>query len=257
MSLKQSIAAELSQAVDSVLASALIEQSEEIEREFALKRWKYSQLDGGQLCEIAARILYAADSGTVNRTKSVESCIKYIEDDTVRHLHPDRQALQHVCKVLKAAYKLRSQRGAIHFTPKYTADESDSRFILECCRWIVTDVLRLFTNTSKSEVLQMFQELSRYPVPLVRSYEDRKLLQHIDFTASEEILTVLYFSDSTGLPLKEIISSVLKDQSGVRKALSALTRSDKRQLIEVNGKYRLTDLGIRAVEQVISNKAIN
>lgn len=255
MSNKQAIITELEASVDPILAHALIEQAEELEREFALKHWKYSQLDGGRLCEIASRIIFAADSGTVNLTKSVESCIRYIEDDGSVHNYPDRQALQHINKVIKAAYKLRSQRGAVHFTPKYSADESDSRFILECCRWIIADILRLFTNTSKTEVQVLFQDLSRYPVALVSNYEDRQLLQHVGFTTAEEVLAILYFGPSGGMSMKLIISLIPKDQSGVRRAIAQLLAANKRQIIEIGGTYRLTSLGIREVEKVINLKA--
>lgn len=257
MTSKQVIVDELSLNIDPVLAEALLVQIEDVEREFALRHWKYSQLDGGRLCEVASRILYAADSGSVNVTKSVESCLNYLENDSSRHVYSDRQALQHIGKVIKASYKLRSQRGAVHFTPKYTADESDSRFILECCRWIVMDILRLFANTSKAEVTKMFEEMSRFPVPLVRSYDDRKLLQHVDFTTAEEVLAVLYFSDALGLTQQDLIRSVLKDQSGVRKAIVALSGSKKRQLTKIGERFILTDLGIRAVESIIRIKAIN
>ncbi len=245
---------ELSKSIDARLAAQLLEQAKEIEEAFSLKKWKYSQLDGGRFCEVASRIIYAADSANTNLTKTVDDCIRYVENDQAQHHHNDRQALIHISKIIKAAYKLRSQRGAVHVTPKYTADELDARFILECCRWILADILRLFAGTSKNEIVQLIQELAVWPVPLVREYEGKILLQDTTFTTEEEVLAILYYGPGEGLTLPEIIKSTPKDQSGVRRYVRAMLGAKKRNLIAVGDKFRITYLGIQRIEKVVQVK---
>ncbi len=247
---------ELSGHIDSTLADQLFSESEELETSFALHKWKHTQLDGGRFCEVASRIIYSVDSGTINLTKSVETCINYIENDHATHLYPDRQALNHIVKVIKSAYKLRSQRGAVHVTPKYTADEIDSRYILECCRWILADILRLFAGTTKKEVAELIQELAQYPVPLVREYGERKLLQSVAFTTEEEVLVLLYFGPKEGMPLEDLLAFIPRDNSGIRRSVKSLTLANKRQVILVDSLLKITDLGIRRAEDVINSKEL-
>jgi hypothetical protein len=95
---------------------------------------------GGRFAEVAARIAYSVDSGNLSRTKSVDDCLKYIDNDQVPHHFPERQASIHLAKAIRAIYKLRSQRGAVHVSPTYTANEIDSRLIVEAVRWLLADV---------------------------------------------------------------------------------------------------------------------
>lgn len=86
--------------------------------------------------EVAARIIYAADSGNTSLTKSVDDCLRYIDNTQVPHGFPEPQAAIHFAKVIRSIYKLRSQRGAAHVSPTYSANEIDSRLIVESARWI-------------------------------------------------------------------------------------------------------------------------
>ncbi|MGW6200750.1 hypothetical protein ACWF0M_31705 [Kribbella sp. NPDC055110] len=62
-----------------------------MEESFLLGRWKSSELDGGRFAEAAARIVGAVDSGNVSLTKSVDDCLKYIDNQHVPHSLPEPQ----------------------------------------------------------------------------------------------------------------------------------------------------------------------
>jgi hypothetical protein len=126
------LTAALAAAVDPQLAEQLIDEAVSLEEAFLLRKWKYSELDGGRFTEVAARLVYSIDSSNLSRTRSFDDCAKYVENDQVQHAFPERQAAIHIMKVLRAIYKLRSQRGAVHVSPTYTANEIDSRLIVEC-----------------------------------------------------------------------------------------------------------------------------
>src|SRR5690242_13848928 len=108
------LAAALAASIDSRLASQLVEESISLEKSFILKNWKYSELDGGRFAEVAARIVYSIDSGNLSLTKSVDDCLRYIDNQQVAHNFPEKYAAIHLAKVIRAVYKLRSQRGAVH-----------------------------------------------------------------------------------------------------------------------------------------------
>jgi hypothetical protein len=181
----------LAKVVDPQLAEQLVDEFVAVEEAFLLKKWKYSELDGGRFTEVAARIIYAVDSSNVARTKPVDDCLRYIDNEQVPHAFPERQGAIHLVKVLRAIYKLRSQRGAVHVSPTYTANEIDSRMILESVRWVLADLLRVFVTTDREMVANIVRDLARFPQPLIRNIEDEPLLQSVTFTTEEEILAHL------------------------------------------------------------------
>lgn len=245
----------LAASVNPQLASQLIAEAVAIEETFILRKWKYSELDGGRFAEVAARIVYSVDSGNVSLTKSVDDCLKYVDNDQVIHNFPERQAAIHLAKVIRAVYKLRSQRGAVHVSPTYTANEIDSRFVIEAVRWLLADLLRIFVSSSPEQVAETIRDLARFPVPIIRKYGDLSLLQSVTFTTEEEILAHLLNSQD-GLPTRELLTSIPKDQSTVRRALKKLSGSQFRQVIERSGVWLITDLGIKRIEARIEREAL-
>jgi hypothetical protein len=241
----------LSGAVDPNLAKQLIEEAQALEESFLLKRWKYSELDGGRFAEVAARIIYAADSNNTSLTKSVDDCLKYIDNNQVAHNFPEPQTAIHISKVIRAIYKLRSQRGAVHVSPTYTANEIDSRLIIECVRWVLAELLRLFLQIDRQEVAALVRDLARFPQPLIREYENIPLLQDVTFTAEEEVLAHLLES-SRGMTTAELISVIPKDPSGVRRAVLKLSNARTRQIVSRSSTWIITDLGTERIEAKVS-----
>ena len=149
-----SFVAQVSPPLDRSLAAALLTEFVDLERRFVLGDWEPATLNGGQFAEVSSRIIYHLDSKNLNCRKDLNSCLAYVEDDknSNRHSFPNRRASLHLCKVLRVIYKFRSQRGAIHIDPDYTANELDSTLILSLSRWVMSEVLRTFWSGNPSEV---------------------------------------------------------------------------------------------------------
>jgi len=243
----------LTAVVDPQLAEQLIDEAVSLEEAFLLRKWKYSELDGGRFAEVAARIVYSVDSSNLSRTKSVDDCLRYVDNDQVAHSFPERQGAIHVAKVLRTIYKLRSQRGAVHVSPTYTANEIDSRLIVECARWVLADLLRVFVTTDREQVAATVRSLARFPQPIIRQYDDVPLLQSVSCTTEEEVLAHLLNADD-GMTTSRLISAIPKDASGVRRAIKALSAAKSRQLVERGGRWFITDLGITRIEERINNE---
>ena len=194
------------------------------------------------------------DASNVSRTKPVDDCLRYVDNDQVPHAFPERQAAIHLAKVLRAIYKLRSQRGAVHVSPTYTANEIDSRMILESVRWVLADLLRIFVTSDREMVAATIRQLSRFPQPLMRSIEDELLLQSVSFTTEEEILAHLLHA-SNGIATVGLVKIIPKSASGVRSALSKLSDSKSRQIANRSNKWFITDLGITRIEERIARES--
>ncbi len=237
----------LGQATHPTLSEQLFQEATDLEEAFALKRWKYTELDGGRFAEVAARIIYGVDSGTYNLTKGVDDCLKYIESEQVSHNFPNRQSANQLAKILRAVYKLRSQRGAVHVSPIYTANEIDSRMVLEGVRWVLAELLRVFVTTDEDALVTAIEELSRFPHPMIRNYGGQPLVQVTVLTSEEEVLVHL-LHDRAGMTLTQLIRLIPKDQAGVRRAIKHLVSGKVRQIVAVEERWEITDLGIRRIE---------
>jgi hypothetical protein len=244
-------AVELAKYFPLPLATTIIEEFRELEKTYTAQHWQYAATNAGRFCEAVARSLYALDSGNAPGNKSIDECFKYIENQQVSHKAPDLQAIFHICKTIRAVYKIRSQRGGVHVSPTFTADEYDTRFMLEGCRWVLSDLLRIFWNSDRQEVSKIIQELGRFSSPLLRRYGNTLLVQHTTCTTEEEVLILLYYNGNEGLTAKEIITSSPKDASGIRKSLLKLCASSHRQAVKVSDRYQITDLGTDRIEPTI------
>jgi hypothetical protein len=164
-------------ALDSNLLESLLVEFQSMERRYLLGDWEPATLDGGQFAEIAARIMYHVDSGTLNTRKSLDKCLSYIQDPNNSNTHcSQRRSLLHHCRVLRMVYKFRSQRGAIHIDPSYTANELDCSLLMAGVRWVVADLLRLFWTGSKPDIARIVRESVRFPVPAVLSFDGGRLV---------------------------------------------------------------------------------
>ena len=245
----------LSSVIHPQLAQSIIDEFVELEEAFMARKWKAAELDGGRFAELASRIVYSTDSGNVSLTKDVDSCLKYIDNEQVSHSFPERQASIHLAKVLRAIYKLRSQRGAVHVTPHYTANEIDSRLILEMVRWTLAELLRIFVSNDREAIAQTIKELAQFPFPLIRMFGDEAFLQATNFTTEEEILAHLFFA-ADGLTQRELTRIIPKDQSGVSRAIKKLQAAKSREIKIVNDKLRLTDIGMSRIENRLAQETL-
>lgn len=254
---KNKILAAIAPPLDPFLASQLLDEFVSSERRFIQRDWEPAQLDGGQFCEVSARILYHKDSGNLNLNKDFDSCLQYVEEDKNKHaIQPRRDAL-HIAKVLRTVYKFRSQRGAVHISPTYTPNHMDSKLVIEGVRWVMNDMLRLFWRGDREAVAKAIRELLQFDVPCIGKFEDVLLVQRTDLTPEEEVLVLLHYAGEEGFSRSAIGKAAQVSAPAVTRALQALTSPKMRQAVQLgSGNYRLTDLGARRIREHLADKLL-
>lgn len=246
------VVALIAPAVDTTLARQLLDEFINCERRFVLGDWEPAMLDGGQFAEIAARIVYHVDSGNLNRRKSVDACLRYIEDPTNNNAHgfPHRRSALHLCRVFRTLYKFRSQRGAIHIDPDYSANELDSSLVISLVRWITAEILRIFWTGDTATIAKAIQEIVRYEVPAILTFDDKRLVLRTDCTTEEEALLLLHNAGERGLTRSEIGDGIPRSASAVSTALSRLKSAKKREVVlRSDSRYVLTPNGSKRVKE--------
>lgn len=252
---KKELLNELSPPVHSFLATQLIDEYISLERRFVLGDWEPAELDGGQFCEILARIIYHLDSSNLNMNHGVDKCLSYLENGQNLHqLNPLKPYL-HLSKVMRTIYKFRSDRGAVHISPTYTPNHMDSRMIIENVRWCFAETLRLLWNGDRTEVAEAIRCLLQFDTPCIGVYGDRSLVQRTDLSAEEEILILLHHAGEDGMSRNEIGNTVFSSPSTVTRTLARLKGTTFRQIIQnQDNTYRLTDLGAKRIREELSDK---
>ena len=238
------------------MAEQLIDEFISIERSFIHRDWDPGELDGGQFCEIAMRILYHLDSKNLNYTKGHDECLRYFENDKVDHFL-DRKEVGHIAKVSQAVYKFRSQRGAVHISPTYKPNHMDSKLVIECVRWMLNEMLRVFWNADREAVAKAIREVLQFDVPCIGVYKEKIIVQRTDLTAEEELLILLHYAGEIGYSRTEIGKYVMFSPSSVTTVLQKLVSPLMREVIQLNnGNYRLTDLGQRRIRLNLADKLL-
>ena len=256
---KRSLLAALIPPLDKRLTEQLLDEFVSMERRFVLREWEPATLDGGQFAEASAKIVYHQDSGTLNRRKGVNPCLNYVEDPNNCNVHsfPDRKAALHLARVIRSVYKFRSDRGAVHIDPTYTANQLDSKLVLENARWILAELMRIFWNGNRAEVSCTIRHLIQYDIPAVGVFGERLVVQRTDCSAEEEVLILLHYAGERGMSRKKLGQPVMRSPSSITKALGALTAPDRREITQLDdGSYCLTDCGIRKVLSELGEKLV-
>ncbi len=254
---RASLVSQISPPLDHFLATQLVDEFVSMERRFIQRDWEPAELDGGQFCEILARILYHMDSGNLNRTKDFSDCLSYVENNQNPHAIQPRHDALHIAKVLRTAYKFRSQRGAVHISPTYSPNHMDSKFLIESVRWSMNETLRIFWQGDREAVAKAIRELLQFDVPCIGKFEDILLVQRTDLTAEEEILVLLHYAGEKGFTRGELGRHSKAAASTITGVVQKLESPDYRQIVFLpSGSYRLTDLGSKRIREQLADKLL-
>ena len=255
---KQQLIAQIAPPLDHLLATQLVGEFVSQERRYIQRDWEPAELDGGQFCEVLARIIYHQDSGNLSRAKSFAECVSYVESERVPHAITPRRTALHLVRVLRTIYKFRSERGAVHVSPTYSPNHMDARLMIENVRWAMNETLRVFwTGKDRECVARAIRELLQFDVPCVGVFEDVVLVQRTDLAPEEEILILLHFGGEAGLSRTELGRYGRCSAASVTRSLQRLEGPDCREIILLSTeKYRLTDLGSRRIREHLADKLL-
>jgi hypothetical protein len=256
---KATLVARLAPPLDQSLTGLLVGEFVSLERRFIQRDWEPAQLDGGQFCEILARIIYHQDSGNLSPGKDFSPCLTYVEEEKGQtHAVTPRSDALHLCKVLRTTYKFRSQRGGVHISPTYEPNHMDSRVIIEMVRWLFAETLRIFwSGVDREQVAKAIRELLSFDVPCIGRFEDVIMVQRIDLSAEQELLVLLHYAGEQGFSRTELGKYAMVSKTSVTTALQKLISPDVREVVQlISGKYRLTDLGSKRIREKMPDKLL-
>jgi len=193
----------------------------------------------------------------VNLSKPYEDCCNYITNDQVPHVITPRQLALHMVVAIKTAYEFRSQRGGVHISPMYQANQMDAKFIMEIVRWLMNETLRIFWKGDRDKVAKAIREILQFDVPCVGKFEETILVQRTDLSADDEILVLLHFAGERGFTRAPLGKYVRHARQRISEAVQRLASPQLRQIVQLSsGAFRLTDLGSKYLREKLSEKLL-
>jgi hypothetical protein len=246
--------AELAAVVDPSFADAIIDSYVEMQQRFFAGDWQPSELDGGRLCEAVARATYQLDTGTITHSQLPKEICEKLEDE--RNLNPhnlDAKARRHIARAIMLVYKFRSDRGSVHISPEYTANEMDSILMVHAGKWIFAEFLRLAWNKDRKIIAETIADIIQLEHSLIHELDGTPLILDNTVSAPEEVLLLLNHAEGHKLS-KETLGKLAKNntESSVGVAVSRLTKSNEIRSNGVSGEVVLTPKGQkRVVEKII------
>lgn len=248
---REQLISELSLSVDPLLAAALVEAYIEMQKRFIAGDWGPAELNGGRLCEAAARCLYQLDFDKITHSKLPGKIMEELEKEGITHKLKPKQRF-HITKVIGVVYKFRSDRGAVHISPEYTADYMDSMLMIHASKWIFAELLHLAWNKDKRVLQEIIENIVQLDHSLIHEMGGKPLVLAKGISAPEEILLLLNHA-----PGNQLSRADLKDQAHQKPGniTTALTRMIKTKEIRTAGdEIALTPSGQKRVREDIIPK---
>ena len=241
---------ELSAIIDPSLAKSAVEDYVGMQQRFLVGDWKPTELDGGRLCEAIARCIHQLDIGSVTHSKLPGEICDRLENETVSHILAVKDR-HHIAKVIRVLYKFRSDRGAVHISPFYSANELDSVLVLHVGKWLFSEFLRLAWNKDRKIIAETIQRIVRLEHSLIHELDGKPLVLATNITAKEEILLQLNHATGNCLSRNIIRDLVHQKPANISVAISRMLK-DKEIRTADNGDIVLTPTGQKRIfEEII------
>jgi hypothetical protein len=243
---------ELSVTLDRRLAKAAIESFTEMQQRFLAGDWKPAELDGGRLCEAISRCLLELDLATVDHSLLPGAICDKLADKKLTHTLSEKDR-DHLSRVIRMAYKFRSDRGAVHISPTYTANFMDAMLILHAGKWLLGELLRLAWNKDRDTVAVVIAQLVQLEHSLVHELDGKPLVLARGISAPDEILILLYSAAGNRLSRAGLREYARQKPQTVNMAISRLIK-DKYVRSSSDTDVALTPLGQARVLQTVLPK---
>jgi hypothetical protein len=210
------------------LVDALLTAYAEIEGNYALGKWKASELDAGHFVEAARRIL-EFELFEKKYTPIGKDLPKFVPDELKRYVEQgkgDEAFRIHIPRILWGVYGIRNKRGIAH-VGTVSPNEMDATLILYDAKWVLAEFIRQASGLSPDETQRLVDEIIERRLSVLWKHGDvtRVLVQ---LTAREQVLVLLYDENN-------------QHESKLLKAVEYNSASDFRKILRVLHTKRLIE----------------
>jgi hypothetical protein len=192
---RATILASIAAASTPALATALLDEYEEITRRFHRADFRPSELGGGRFGEAALRICQHICLGKFTplskKLPNVDQVLKELENSPTATA--DDAYRLHIPRTIRVIYDLRNKRDVAHLKPgSVSPNFTDASLILGNASWVVAEIVRLSHATDIGTAQSIVDGLVQRRVPLVWTEGDVVRVLDPSLKYWEQTLILLY-----------------------------------------------------------------
>lgn len=239
----------LATSLPAPIASKIADAYAGMEKSFALGSWKASGIDAGHFVESVRRGLEYELFGSF--TPFAESLSSFSQHTLQKYESAPGKKEEHrilIPRALYAAYCVRNKRGIGHVA-EVEPNRQDSTFIINSCKWVLAELVRLGGASTHEEAQQLVEQILHRHVGIV--WDDGETFMILDpkMKAPERSLVVLY--RQSGLAIEALREKVGYQSKARFKAILINLQKDALLSITPSDTCKLSPLGVRKVEELL------
>jgi hypothetical protein len=248
---KTQIISALSPPLPNDIVNHLLDDYIEIKQNFAFRKFRPSELNGGRFAESIIRIIQHLDNppytpfGT--QLLNTDNIIRRVENNTALH-QSMRLFIPRLARIL---LDVRNRRDVAHVGGDVNPNNSDSIFISHTADWILTEILRIYYNCSIDTAKKIAESLNEFALPIIADIDGFVRVQNTNLSFEEKTITILYYKNPSKVYDQDLIKwTKYSNASAYKKKI--LGKLDKDALIHYEaGLCTLLPKGILYAEKHI------
>lgn len=226
----------------------------EIKHNFALRKFKPSEMGGGHFCETVYRVLewhsdpndvYTPLNANVGDFRQLQ--IRLMKD---KQLHESVRF--HLPNALSAIYDIRSRRGAAHKPKDVSPNFMDAALVVAAADWVMAELVRMLHNINIDEARNVVNSIITKKIPIIWQIGDRRRILDLTLSEKQTVLALLYFDHPKPI-VKHKLVECAESTNPSRLRTQLLPAMHRSRLIDVEETTDLVRLSPRGVAHVEAN----
>lgn len=248
---KAQIIATLSPPLPNEIVTHLLDEYQDIKQNFAFRKFRPSELNGGRFAECVLRLLQHLDNppytpfGT--SLGNSDNIIRRVEGNTALH-ESMRFFIPRLARIL---LDVRNRRDVAHVGGDVSPNYSDSVFTSYSADWILTEIIRIYYSCSTEAAAKIVDSINEVRVPIVANVDGFIRVQNTTLDIRSKTLVILYHKNPVKVRDQDLIKWT-KYTNASRYRREILSQLDAEALIHYeNGLCNLLPKGILYTEKHI------
>lgn len=253
---KTSTHAEILGTLPKVYRIALLKAFNKIIKNFRERRWEPSALNGGKFCEVVYSILEGYTNGNFSSrpqkpTNMVDACRKLEKADKNKFCRSVRIQIPRMLIVL---YEIRNNRGIGHIGGDVDPNHMDTLAVVNICKWVLAELVRIFHKTDTSAATQMVEKLIERTIPTIWRINGKRRVLNTKLRYQDQMLLLLHDSDG---PVNEadLVAWVEYSNPSIFRR-DVIRKAHKERLIEYDETKKQIQISPLGIDYVETNLAL-
>lgn len=201
---RDNIISALSPPLPQDIIEHLIDDYLEIKQNFAFRKFRPSELNGGRFAEGALRLVEHLDAGVYTPFGTPLNSDRIINQAVANtSLHESMRF--YIPRMARILLDVRNRRNVAHPGGDVDPNLSDSLFVSHGADWILTEILRLHYGCSINDARKIAEGLNEFSIPIIADIDGFVRVQNTALNFSDKTLVILYYKHPNKVSDQDLI----------------------------------------------------